>query len=79
MSLYQVQKVLFQTNNSPEMAELFKCDPVGFLDHYDLLPEERRALMEGDVGALYAMRAHPLLLAPFGSRIGWHGRSISRL
>ncbi|MDB5839676.1 MAG: aromatic-ring-opening dioxygenase LigAB, LigA subunit [Herminiimonas sp.] len=70
MSLYQVQKVLFQINNQPDMSERFQCDVEGFLDAYDLTGHERKALIEADVGTLYAMNVHPLLLAPFGGRAG---------
>ena len=70
MSLYGVQKLLFQLNNDPAVRQRFEqeCDAV--LAGYALTDEERRALAQADVGRLHLMGVHPLLLAPFAGRSG---------
>lgn len=70
MSLYAVQKVLFQLNNDAAMRQRFAADRDALLAEYSLTQEERRALAEADVGRLHLMGAHPLLLAPFAGRSG---------
>ncbi len=70
MSLYAVQKVLFQLNNDAAARQRFAADRDALLAGYSLTQEERRALAEADVGRLHVMGAHPLLLAPFAGRAG---------
>jgi hypothetical protein len=70
MSLYGVQKLLFQLNNNPAERRRFAGDRDAVLDGYALTEEERRALAEADVGQLHLMGVHPLLLAPFAGRSG---------
>ena len=70
MSLYAVQKVLFQLNNDAALRQRFAADRDALLAGYSLTQEERRALAEADVGRLHLMGAHPLLLAPFAGRSG---------
>jgi hypothetical protein len=70
MSLYNVQKVLFQLNNDVAARERFAGDCDAVLAEYTLTEEERRALAEANVGRLHLMGVHPLLLAPFAGRSG---------
>ena len=70
VSLYSVQKVLFQLNNDGAARERFAVDPDAVLAEHTLTGEERRALGEADVGTLHLMGVHPLLLAPFAGRSG---------
>ena len=70
MSLYSVQKLLFHLNNVAAVRERLASEPERVLDEYRLSAEERKAVREGDVGRLYVMGVHPLLLAPFGGRCG---------
>ena len=70
VSLYTVQKVLFQLNNDGAARKRFAVDPDAVLAEYSLTQEERRALAEADVGRLHLMGVHPLLLAPFAGRSG---------
>jgi hypothetical protein len=70
MSLYNVQKVLFQLNNDVAARERFAGDRDAVLAAYTLTEEERRALAEANVGRLQLMGVHPLLLAPFAGRSG---------
>jgi hypothetical protein len=70
MSLYHVQKLLFQLNNDAVARGRFAVDRDALLADYPLTEEERRALAEADVGRLHLMGVHPLLLAPFAGRSG---------
>jgi len=70
MSLYHVQKLLFQLNNDLAARRRFAQERDAVLAEYALTQEERRALAAADVGKLYVMGVHPLLLAPFAGRAG---------
>jgi hypothetical protein len=70
MSLYRVQKLLFQLNNDAAARSRFARERDAMLAEYALSGEERRALAEADVGQLHLMGVHPLLLAPFAGRSG---------
>lgn len=70
MSLYRVQKLLFNLNNDTAARKRFEAERDALLAEYALTDEERRALAEADVGRLHLMGVHPLLLAPFAGRSG---------
>ncbi len=70
MSLYNVQKLLFRLNKDAATRARFKSERDALLADYALTEKERRAFVESDVGRLYLMGAHPLLLAPFAGRAG---------
>jgi len=70
MSLYTVQKVLFHLNTDAATRARFNSERTALLAEYALTDEERRAFADADVGSLYMMGAHPLLLAPFAGRSG---------
>jgi len=70
MSLYGVQKLLYRLNQDAATRARFKNELEALLAEYALTDEERRAFTEADVGRLYMMGAHPLLLAPFAGRSG---------
>ena len=70
MSLYAVQKLLFQLNNEVATRKRFAAERDALLAEYALTEEERRAFIDADVGRLHLMGAHPLLLAPFAGRSG---------
>jgi hypothetical protein len=62
MSLYQVNKVLREVSHDQHQAQRFLEDSASYLAGRDLTTEERRALVERDYAALYALGAHPFLL-----------------
>ncbi len=70
VSLYAAQKLLFRLNNDAAERGRFAAERDAVLAEYALTDEERRAFTEADVGRLYLMGAHPLLLAPFAGRSG---------
>ena len=65
MSLYQLQKLIYEVNRNPEHRDTYRADPVGFLARYQLTPEEQEAIVALDVRKLYRLGVHPLLLRPF--------------
>jgi aromatic ring-opening dioxygenase catalytic subunit (LigB family) len=52
MSLYQVQKLLFQLHNDLELRARYKADSRTVLKGYDLSDPETKVLLEADVGSL---------------------------
>jgi hypothetical protein len=62
MSVYQVNKLLYLTDNDPEFRERMLADPQAVLNEFRLTAEERDALTSGAVGKLYQMGVHTFLL-----------------
>lgn len=65
MSLYQVDKLLFQLFNDLDLQEKYKQDAAAVLQRYDLQDAELKALREVNAGELYRMGAHSFLLWQF--------------
>ena len=65
MSLYQVQKLIFEVNRNPERREEYRKDAAAFVERYDLTAEEKDALIHLDMRTLYQQGVHSLLLRPF--------------
>ena len=65
MSLYQVDKLLFNLFNDLELQEKYKRDTGVVLQRYDLQDSEVKALREINAGELYRMGAHSFLLWQF--------------
>ena len=70
MSLYQVQKFLFDINRDRELQEQFRANQASVLDRYSLSGEERRALETGDIGLIYVLGANGQLLMHFAALLG---------
>lgn len=70
MSLYQVQKLLFQVNRDEQVRGRFMAERDALVAEYGLTEPERRALLEPDFHALYRMGVHSLLLAPLAATLG---------
>ena len=65
MSLYALQKLIRDVNRKPDCREAYFQSAETFAAGYDLTAEERAALVGMNVGELYAMGVHGLLLRPF--------------
>ena len=65
MSLYQLQKLIYDVNRTPERRDAYRADKAAFLARYELTAEEQAAIAELDVRKLYSCGVHPLLLRPF--------------
>jgi hypothetical protein len=62
MSVYQINKILYLTDNDAAFRERIKADPESVLKEFSLTEEERAALTSGAVGKLYRMGVHTFLL-----------------
>jgi len=65
MSLYHVQKLMYDVNRNPERREEYRKDKAAFEARYDLTAEEKDAVARLDIRRLYQLGVHPLLLRPF--------------
>ncbi|HEX4241242.1 MAG TPA: hypothetical protein VHZ53_07525 [Steroidobacteraceae bacterium] len=70
VSLYQVQKLLFEINREPDLQVRFREDRGAVLARYELDAEERRAVETGDIGLLYVLGANGQLLMHFAALLG---------
>ena len=62
MSVYQVNKLLYLTDNDAVFRERIKAEPAAVLKEFRLTEEELNALTSGAVGKLYQMGVHTFLL-----------------
>jgi hypothetical protein len=72
VSLYETQKCIFHFLRAAEQANVQSAPmPDVNFDAYELTAEERRAIEEKDVGALYLMGLHPVLLNTYARTVGF--------
>ena len=65
MSLYQLQKLMYEVNRNPERREAYRAVSIAFTNLYDLTSEEKDAISKLDIRTLYQLGVHSLLLRPF--------------
>jgi hypothetical protein len=65
MSQYVLNKMLRDINQNPAKRERYFADAAGLAAEYDLTEEERRAFLARDIGAMYRLGVHGLILRPF--------------
>jgi len=65
MSAYTLQKMIREVNLRPERRAEFFASREAFVAGYDLTDEERDAMLRFDIGKLYALGVHGLILRPF--------------
>ena len=70
MSLYQMQKFLFDINRHPDLQREIRTDLPAVLDRYTLGAEERGALEAGDIGLIYVLGANGQLLMHYAALLG---------
>lgn len=70
MSLYQMQKVLFDLNRDTRVQQRYRADVDELLSSYQLTDEERGALKSGDIGLIYVLGANGQLLMHFAAFLG---------
>lgn len=70
MSLYQMQKFLFDINRDPDLQRRCRTDVAGILGRYELTDEERGALRAGDIGLIYVLGANGQLLMHYAAFLG---------
>jgi hypothetical protein len=70
MSLYQLQKFLYDLNRDPTVQIAFRTDLPGLLNRYQLTEEERSAIEARDVGLIYVLGANGQLLMHYAALLG---------
>jgi hypothetical protein len=70
MSLYSVQKLLYQLNRDPGVRKRFDEQRAALLDGYELSGEERTAIESGDIGLLYVMGVNGQILMHYAALLG---------
>jgi len=70
MSLYYVQKFLYELNRNPRMQKRFRADLEAVLQEYDLTDEEAEALRSRDIGLLYVLGVNGQILMHFAAMAG---------
>jgi hypothetical protein len=78
MSLYYLQKFLYQLNRDPAVQRRFREDLEGLLGEYDMTEDERSAIRSRDVGLLYVFGVNGQILMHYAAMLGWNGMNISR-
>ena len=70
MSLYSVQKLLYQLNRDPYVRKRYDQDFEELLQEYDLTDEELTAIRDGDIGLLYVMGVNGQILMHYSALLG---------
>ncbi len=67
MSLYYVQKLLYELNRDPDLQEKFFADKGSVLADYKLDAEETEALKKPDIGLLYILGVNGQILMHYAA------------
>ena len=70
MSLYGMQKFLYQLNRDPGVQRRYREEREALLAEYPLAAEERTAIQEGDLGLMYVLGTNGQLLMHFAAFLG---------
>lgn len=70
MSLYYLQKFLYDLNRDENFQAAFRETPADVLSHYDLTEEEMAAIQGGDIGLLYVLGVNGQILMHFAAYLG---------
>ena len=73
MSLYYVQKFLYELNRNPQLQEAYTTDRRSVLEPYELTDEEVEALVKPDIGLLFHLGVNGQILMHFAAfhQIEW--------
>ncbi len=71
MSLYHLQKLLYQLNRDPAVRKQYEQNFEELLAGYELTAEELRAVREPDIGLLYVMGVNGQLLMHYAALRGF--------
>ena len=72
MSLYYLQKLLYDINSNPSVQAAFGADRAALLTQYDLTPDERAEVITDAIGDLYILGVNGQILMHFAT---WRGLS----
>ena len=67
MSLYYVQKLIYNLNRDSNLVERFKKDMESVLVEYELTEEELRGIRKPDIGLLYVLGVNGQLLMHYAA------------
>jgi hypothetical protein len=70
MSLYYLQKFLYELNRNEDAQRRYGEDLEGLLAEYELTDEERAALEGGDIGLLYVLGVNGQILMHYAAFLG---------
>ena len=70
MSLYYLQKFLYELNREESAQGKYRSDIEQLLGEYDLTEEEANALREGDIGLLYVLGVNGQILMHYAAFLG---------
>ncbi len=70
MSLYHLQKFLYELNRDDRAQQQFHDDLEGLLGDFDLTDEEASALRDGDIGLLYVLGVNGQILMHYAAFLG---------
>jgi len=70
VSLYHLQKFLFDLNRDPRVQDEYRKDAASLVQRYDLTTQERDAIVRGDIGLIYVLGANGQLLMHFAAFLG---------
>ncbi len=71
MSLYYVQKLLYQLNRDTNVRKQYDDDLGSLIEQYDLTDEEISAIKEPDIGLLYVLGVNGQLLMHYAAMHGY--------
>lgn len=71
MSLYALQKAIYEANRDGAAMTRYRADPRAFADGYELGAEEAGALSRPDIGLLYVLGVNGQLLMHFAAACGY--------
>jgi hypothetical protein len=72
MTLYALQKLLYELNRDPQVQDAFADDREAVLSWYRLSDEEVEAMRDDDIGKLYILGVNGQILMHFAA---WRGLS----
>ena len=67
MSLYYLQKFLYELNRDDNAQEKYKSDLETLIGEFDLTDEEAGALRDGDIGLLYVLGVNGQILMHYAA------------
>ena len=70
MSLYYLQKFLYELNRDETAQARYRDDLDGLIGEFDLSDEEASALREGDIGLLYVLGVNGQILMHYAAFLG---------
>lgn len=71
MSLYYLQKALYQLNRDPGLRQRFETDAEAVLASYELTAEEHNAIRKPDIGLLYVLGVNGQILMHYAAYRGF--------